>query len=884
MQSHSHFSAQAEPAAATAALRAYRGLMFLYPKEFRGEYARELCLAFDDRCRAARSAFQIFAIWIHSAVGVFTDAPKEHIHVIIQDLRHALRLMRKDLVVTLTAIAILTLGIGSTTIVFSLANGLLVRPLPYPHTDRIVYIEETNTSPGAFADSIAFPNYLDMRARTRLLDDIALYNERLATIRGEGLSAERVPAADVSDGLFRVLGVAPLLGRTFTREEDLPNGPKVVVIGEDLWRRRFGADPNIVGRVINMVSTHTQIIGVMPSSFCFPNRAVAWLPLQLSPKDSTRTSHYLLGIARLKSGVSIEQADAELQSLMEQINRENPVTSYGNSAHALPIRDVLAGSYRLEVITLLGAVGFLLLIACANITNLLLVKATARAREMAVRTALGATRTRLIRQLITESILLGAIGGAAGLALTYAGLPALLRLIPIDLPTWMNFSIDRRVLIFVTAISLFTSIFFGIAPAFGISRVDTSNALRDSSRGSTSGRGRRIFRNALVVGEVALSFVLLAGAGLMIRSFLALRHQSLGYDTDHTLTMYMAVPSAAYPQGPKSTALNQLVHDQLASLPGVSDVAFASGIPLEINWGRSLTVEGFPVLALQDAPMINHTQTTPGYFRALGIPILEGRDFTEDDYNNPRAAIPVTIIDQRLAKNYWPHSSALGKRIRFGPPADNEPWHTIVGVVAAVKNQRLANSPRWDAYLPYPKDTVGDGIVIRTSGDPAQLISAARARMKDINPDIALSAVYTMQQILDRSSWQERFFAVLFAVFATLAMLLVAVGLYGVLAYTVSLRTGEIGIRMALGATAARVQSMILKQGLALVITGLAIGAITATALTRLLSTQLYNVKSTDPFTFTAVAALLSAVALAACYLPSRRAMQVDPIVCLRTE
>ena len=342
MQSHSHISAEAEPAAATTALRAYRGLMFLYPKEFRGEYARELCLAFDDRCRAARSAFQIFAIWIHSAVGVFTDAPKEHIHVIIQDLRHALRLMRKDLVVTLTAIAILALGIGSTTIVFSLANGLLVRPLPYPHTDRIVYIEETNTSPGAFADSIAFPNYLDMRARTRLLDDIALYNERLATIRGEGLSAERVPAADVSDGLFRVLGVAPLLGRTFTREEDLPNGPKVVVIGEDLWRRRFGADPNIVGRVINMVSTHTQIIGVMPSSFCFPNRAVAWLPLQLSPKDSTRTSHYLLGIARLKSGVSIEQADAELQSLMEQINRENPVTSYGNSAHALPIREVLA--------------------------------------------------------------------------------------------------------------------------------------------------------------------------------------------------------------------------------------------------------------------------------------------------------------------------------------------------------------------------------------------------------------------------------------------------------------------------------------------------------------------------------------------------------------
>jgi putative ABC transport system permease protein len=867
--------------AEAAALRAYRGLMFLYPAEFRGEYARELCLAFDDRCRSARSAFDIAAIWIHSAFGVLTEAPKEHFHVIIQDLRHALRLMRKDSVVTLTAIAILALGIGSTTIVFSLANGLLVRPLPYPQTDRIVYIEETNTSPGAFADSIAFPNYLDMRARTRLLDDIALYNERLATIRGEGMSAERVPAADVSDGLFRILGVAPILGSTLTHDEDLPNGPKVVVIGEDLWRRRYGADPNIIGRVINIVSTQTQVIGVMPSSFRFPNRATAWLPLQLSPKDSTRTDHYLQGIARLKTGVTIEQADAELQSLMEQINRENPVTSYGNSAHALPIPEVLAGSYRLEIITLLGAVSFLLLIACANITNLLLVKASARSREMAVRSALGASRARLVRQLITESILLGAIGGAAGLALTYAGLPALLRLIPIDLPAWMNFSIDSRVLIFVTAVSLLTSIFFGVAPAFGISRVDTSNALRDSSRGSTSGRGRRILRNSLVVGEVALSFILLAGAGLMIRSFLALRHQSLGYDTDHTLTMYMAVPSAGYAQGPKSTALNQLVHDQLASLPGVSDVAFANGIPLETMWGRSLTVEGFPVLALQNAPMINHTQTTPGYFHALGIPILEGRDFDEYDYNNnPRVA----IVDQRLAKNYWPHGSALGKRIRFGPPADNEPWHTIVGVVSAVKNQRLAASPRWDAYLPYPKDTVGDGIVIRTSGDPTQLISAARARMKAIDPDIALSAVYTMQQILDRTSWQERFFAVLFAVFATLAMLLVAVGLYGVLAYTVSLRTGEIGIRMALGASAARVQAMILKQGLTLVISGLAIGAFAAAALTRLIASQLYLVKSTDPLTFSFVAAILSIVALAACWLPARRAMRVDPIVCLRTD
>lgn len=862
------------------ALRAYRGLMFLYPAEFRGEYARELCLAFDDRCRSARSAFEIFRIWIHSALGVFTDAPKEHIHVIFQDIRHAFRIMRKDSVVTLSAIAILALGIGSTTIVFSLANGLLVRPLPYPQADRIIAVQEFNQAQGVDSCcSISFPDYQDLRARTRVLEDVAIYQERLATIRGDG-DAERVQAADSTDGLFRILGVAPILGRTFTHQEDTENGPKVIVIGEDLWRRRYGSDPKIIGRVISIASTSTQVIGVMPSSFRFPNIAIAWLPFQSSVKNSPRTDRGADGIARLKPGMNIEQADSELHSLIEQINRENPNANYGNTTRVLPIRQVLAGSYRLEVITLLGAVGFLLLIACANITNLLLVKATARSREMAVRTALGATRSRLVRQLITESVLLGVIGGVAGLALTYAGLPALLHLIPIDLPAWMNFSVDRSVLFFVTAVSFFTSVIFGIAPAFGISHVDTAGALRDSTRGATAGRGRRIIRNALVVSEVALSFVLLAGAGLMIRSFLALRHQSLGYDTDHALTMYMAVPSARYPQGPKSSALNQLVHDQLTSLPGVSAVAFASGIPLETTWGRSLTVEGFPILPLKDARMVNHTAITPDYFRALGIQVIDGRVFSEDDFNNPRVA----IIDERVAKNYWPHGDAVGKRIRFGPPEDNEPWHTVVGVVAAVKNQQLADSPRWDVYIPYSKNSVGDGIVIRTSGDPTQLISAARERFKTIDPDIALSNVYAMQQILERVSWRERFFTVLFGVFAGLAMLLVAVGLYGVLAYTVSLRTGEIGIRIALGASAARVQAMILTQGLLLVISGLAIGVFAAIALTRLIASELFAVKSTDPFTFTVVAVLLFVVALAACWLPARRAMRVDPMVCLRAE
>jgi putative ABC transport system permease protein len=800
--------------------------------------------------------------------------------MILQDFRQAIRVLRKDAVVSLTAIAILALGIGGTSIVFSLANGLLIRPLPYPQSDRIISVQESKSR--AASDGmgvVAFPNYLDMQTRTRLLGSIGLFNERLATIRGEG-DAERVPAANVTYDIFRVLGVRPILGRTFNREEDLPKGPKSVVIGEDLWRIRYGASSEIIGRIINISGAQTQIIGVMPSSFRFPQTAVAWLPLQMDPAIAVRTDHFLSGIARLKPGVSIQAADAELKSMMEQINRENPVTSYGATARAFPVRDVLAGSYAAQVIMLLVAAGVLLLIACANLTNLMLVKATGRSREMAVRRAIGASRGRLIRQLITESVCLGSAGGVAGLALTYLGLPALLHLIPVDLPAWMYFGVDVRVLAFVIAASLLTSILFGIAPAFGASRVDPASTLHDFARGATQSRGRRILRNSLVVCEVALSLILLIGAGLLMRSFSALRGQSLGFDTPRIVTLYLATPDR-YPAGPKSAALLDRIRESFSALSGVTSVAFASGIPFESTWGRSLTVEGFPVLALKDAPMINHTVVTPGYFHTLGIPVIAGRDFDRTDYENPLT----TIVDETLAKLYWPNESAVGHRIRFGPPEDNEPWHVIVGVVRPVLNQRLIGSPRWDTYIPFNKhDAAGMSVVVRTSGNPAQLISAVRARMHDIDRDIALSAVYTLDQVVDRIAWQERFFAILFGVFAAVATALVIVGLYGVLAYAVTLRTGEIGIRMALGASTGKVLAMVLRQGLVLVAVGLAIGFAAAFAVTRVLASQLYHVSATDPVTYLGVAAIFTAVALAACWIPAYRATRVDPVRCLRSE
>ena len=859
-------------------VRFYRSLLFLYPAEFRDEYGRELCLALVDRCRAQRSRVGVLMVWIHAALGVLSEAPWEHYHVMLQDIRHALRVMLKDASITAAAIAILALGIGSTTTVFSLVNGILVRPLPYPEPDRLVAVAEFHTGSTEFGNSVAFPNYQDIRARTRLLQDIGLYSEGQTTIRGEG-EAENVPTAFITDGVFSVLGVKPLLGTVVSREQDVPNGPPVVVIGQDLWQRRYGGDRGIIGKTLDIRNLRRMVIGVMPSSFRFPERAEIWIPLQFSVKDSTRTDHWLRGIARLRPNASVQESSDELQSLMQKINEENPATSYGNSAHAILFRTYVAGDYRLAVITLLCAVGFLLLIACANITNLLLAKASVRTREMALRAALGASRTRLIRQLITESFLLGLIGAVAGILLSVAGVRLLLALIPIDLPMWMTFSTDWRVLGFALTVSLLTSLIFGVAPAFGASRVDLTGALKEGGRAGTAGRGRHFLRNGLVVAEVALSLILLAGAGLMVRSFFALRTQSLGFNVEKVLTLDFATPKR-YSHGPKTRTLLEQIRHELASLPGVSLIAFSSGAPLESRWGRSLTVEGAPFLPLKDAPMINHTVVTPGYFRALDIPTVEGRDFTDSDWDHRF----VTIVDQSLAKRYWPNESAIGKRVRFGPPEDNEPWHTVIGVAGDVRNQQLDRVGRWNIYIPASERYPVSNIILRTAQDPATLANAVRARISSIDRDIAVSEILSLSQIADRSAWRERFVSVLFGVFSVLALVLAAVGLYGVLAYTVSLRTHEIGIRMALGASAREVQGMVLRQGLALALVGLVSGTLAALALTRLLATQLYHVSPTDPGTFLTVVTVLIGVSAIAAYIPARRATQVEPVVALREE
>jgi len=862
----------------SAVLRLYQPFLWLYPAEFRDEYRRELCLAFLDRWRDEHSIAGSLFVWFHAIFGILYQAPREHYYMILHDLRYALRILRKDLPVTTAAILILALGIGSTTLVFSLANGLLLRPLPYPQPERIIAVTESSPKDPNETTQISFPNYYDIRARARLLDDIGVYAPGQSALRGEG-SAERIPGARASDGVFRVLGVEPLLGRVISREDDVASGPKVVLLSEELWQRRYGRDPHVLGRTLQIDDSRWTVIGVMPASFHFPDRAELWFPLQMDPAKAPRTDYALRAIARLKPGVSIEQATSELESLLEQIHRENPAVNNNWVAHAIPIREFVAGSYSKAVITLLVAVALLLLIACANVCNLLLVKASARVREIAVRTALGATRRRLLRQLVTESLVLGLAGGALGVLLAYAGIPALLSLIPVDLPLWMNFYPDYRVLGFAVGISLLTTLGFGIVPAFGAFHTDLADSLKEGGRGGTSSLRSKLLRQGLVIGEVALSVILLAGAGLMIHSFSALRMQNLGYRPENVLTVSIDYPENRYPDGQPARALLRRLTEEVSSLPGVVSISFGSGIPLSDGWGRIFTVEGHPV-DLKDMTFINHVVVTPGYFRTLSIPLLQGRDFTDDDFDSPR----IVIVSEAFGKKHWPGESPIGKRMRFGPPKNNEPWHTVVGVVADSKYGQYKGADRDSVYLPYNSEITPGALLVRTSGDPLLLQQALRARVVGLDPDIVVSRVLSLEQIIARVSWQDRFLTVLFTAFAALALLLAAVGLYATISYSVSLSTHEIGIRMALGASVSRVRAMILRQGMTLATAGLLIGIVVAFALARLLKTQLYEVSPNDPATYIAVPIVLVLVAALAAFLPARRATRVDPVVALRHE
>jgi len=817
-----------------------------------------------------------------------------------QDTRYGARMLRKSPGLTSVAVLSLALGIGAISTIFSFVNGIMLRPLPYAEPERLVTLDETALKRGEPSMSVSYPNFLDWREQNKSFEDIACYDTGGFIIGSSGGSEpEQLQGAFVNQGLFEILGVAPILGRTFTADEDQPDHDLVVILSYGLWQRRFGGDPNILGQTIVLNNRPRVAIGIMPRGFHFPEVAEAWGPLALTPKIYTRTDHGLSAIARMKPGVTLGQAQAEMISIASNIETQNPVTNEGLSVNVIDLRAGLIGDYKKALLILLGVVAFVLLIACVNVANLLLARATARQKEIAIRAALGANRKRIFRQLMTESLLLGLISGAIGLVLALWGMDLLLAAIPTDIPFWMKFDLDGRVVGFTAACSLLTGFVFGTAPALEASNPDLNETLKEGGR-SGAGGGRHRLRSLLVVAEIAISLVLLVGAGLMMRSFMSLQNVNAGINPEGVLTTYIALPGAKYRDPEKRIAFFSQLLERVRAIPGVQSAGTNTGLPLGgNNWGRSLTVEGFPVLSVGEAPAINHCVISPGYFSAMGIPILKGRDFDERDVRDaPKApqlashdqvmsapSSGVTIVDERLARKYWPNEDPIGKRIRFGPPEDNEPWHTIVGVVGEVKHQRLDASTRESVYLPFAQMPIGgSSLAIRTTQRPETLITAVRAQVRELDPDLPLTRVMPMTEVVARSVWQPRLYTALFGVFAAVALILATVGIYGVMSYAVTQRTREIGLRMALGAQKKDVLKLVVGHGVAVTAIGLGVGLAAAVGLTRLMSTLLFEVTATDLPTFISVSVLLAGVALGACFVPARRAAKVDPMVALRYE
>jgi predicted permease len=802
---------------------------------------------------------------------------------LLQDVRFGARVLAKHKGFTAVAVLTLALGVGANTAIFSVVNAVLLRPLPYENSHELVQI--WGTQPQLDTAPMSPANFLEWREQNRVFERIAAYNGQNFNLSGVD-EPERIRAMRVSADLFELLRVRPTLGRAFLPEEDQYGDHRVVILSHALWQRRFGANPEIIGKALTLNDQSYVVVGVMPPDFSFPwTTTEMWTPIAFSPEErGTRDTNYISVIARLRPGVTLEQARSGMEALARRQQEQYPESNTGVGVKVISYKEQVVGDTRPILLLLLGAVGFVLLIACANVANLLLARAAGRRKEMALRLALGASRLRVIRQLLTESVLLALAGGGSGLLLALWGLNVLTALQPGNIPRLAELSIDRGALLFTLAVSLLTGIAFGLAPALQASKPDLNDALKEGGKGTNEASGRQRVRGLLVVSEIALSLVLLIGAGLMIKSFWRLIQVDPGFNPENTLTMVVSLPTSSYADTGRQVAFFQQAVERVGNLPGVEAAGVTTDIPLFGGSSTGFDVGGRPPHAPGQRPMVEFRSVSPGYFRAMGIPLLRGRAFTEQDVGD---APGVVIINETLARRHFPGEDPVGKRLGFSGPTD---WREIVGVARDTRNYGLDEEVKPEAYMPYTQSAPGylagsiSGMILvaRTASDPQSTVAAIKGEVRALDGNQPVYNIKTMEQYLAESIAQRRFNMLLLAVFAGVAVLLAAVGLYGVMSYMVSQRTHEIGLRMALGAQARDILVMAVRQGLVLIIIGIGVGLAGALALTRVMSGLLYGVGTTDPATFAAIVLLLAFVSLIACYIPARRATRIDPLIALR--
>jgi len=799
---------------------------------------------------------------------------------LIRDIRYGIRNLLKRPGFTAIALMALALGIGANTAIFSLVNAVLLRPLPFAEPDRLVWVWG-NIRNGGNRASVAPLDFLDFRKENKTFEEFAAsFSFPLAlNLTGKG-EPERLSAAGVTGNYFQALGVKPALGRTFLLENEKPGSDQVAVLSYALWQKRFGGDPSIVNKTATLDGKTFEVIGVMPRDFSFPQTAELWVPINfdISPEMKQRKAHFMRPIGKLKAGVTLAQAQADTDAIARRLEQQYPESNTGWNLRLVSLREQLVGNTRPTLFILFGAVALVLMIACANVANLLLVRAATRQKEIALRTALGAGRFRIVRQMITESVLLALLGGALGTLLAFWGVDLLVTLGGDNIPPTAQVRIDVTVLGFTLLVSVLTGVLFGLVPAFRALKLDLSESLKEGGRtGGTGARDNRT-RSVLVVLESALAVVLLIGAGLLIRSLIRLQNTSPGFEAQNVLTMRVDLSRQKYATPEKASNFFEQLETRLGGLPGVESVGFVTELPLSGQPNdMPFTVEGRPPVAINDAFGADFRRVNQHYLRTLRIPLLRGRNFTEREV---RQSDKVLIISEILARRVFPNEDPLGKRLVIS--AGNQVFE-IIGIVGDIRHRSLEAQPLAAMYMP-TYATGWTNVVLRTEGDPLTLAAAVRREVQAIDPDQPIAAVKTMQQWLDTSVAAPRYRTALLGLFALVALVLASTGIYGVMSYSVTQRTHEIGVRMALGARQLDVLKLVVRQGMSLVVIGVGLGLVGAIALTRVMTTLLFDVSAKDPATFVAVATLLALIAFIACYIPARRATKVDPLVALRYE